>query len=349
MVGDKVDQFQEDYQVLVSRVIIIIVNFRTADLVCDCLYSLSMDIRMLHGRVIIVDNNSEDGSVEFLSETIEKEGWEQWASVLPQDNNLGFAAGNNVAIQNILAQETPPDYVLLLNPDTLVIEGAVESLTRFLDEHPETGIVGAQLENENHVPESSARRYPSIWSEFESGARLGVLSRLLKNFRVAVPVTDFAFRCDWVSGAAMLIRRQVFENIGLMDEEFFLYFEELDFCHRAHSAGWHIWLEPAARVIHLEGRATGIQQARRRRGQYWYDSRRRYFLKHLGMLRWILADLLWGLGRLSLLLRTRLNLGGDISGDPLYYFRDLVWGDFYALLKGDAQRVRVSTHLQRYS
>ncbi len=350
MVGDKEEQLRKDMlDKFNRRLAIIIVNFRTADLVCDCLHSLSPEVKAAHDQVIVVDNNSEDGSVERLSAVIEEQEWEQWATVLPQDSNLGFAAGNNIAIRIFLAQETPPDYVLLLNPDTVVQGGTVKKLIRFLDEHPEAGIVGAQLENEDHVPQSSARRYPSVWSEFESGARLGVLSRLLKNFRVSLPMTNHASRCDWVSGAAMLIRRQVFDDIGLMDEGFFLYFEELDFCHRTHSAGWQIWLEPAARVTHLEGRATGIQQARKRRGQYWYDSRRRYFIKHLGMLRWILADFLWSLGRLSLLLRTWLNLGGDISGDPLYYVRDLVWGDFYAFLKGDAQRVSVAKHLQRYS
>ena len=140
----------------------------------------------------------------------------------------------------------------------------------------------------------------------------------------------------------MLVRRQVFESIGLMDEGFFLYFEELDFCQRASNAGWQIWLDPAARVTHLEGRATGIRQPRRRRGHYWYDSRRRYLIKHLGRPKWIMADLLWGLGRLSLLARTRFNLGGDISEDPLYLFRDLIWSDFCALMKGEARLVKTS-------
>lgn len=326
---------------------IIIVNFRTPDLVCDCLHSLSTEIKDTNGRVVVVDNNSGDGSVELLSATIEEQGWKHWVIVLPQDRNLGFAAGNNAALLHLKALEVPPEYVMLLNPDTVVHAGAVERLSCFLNEHPEAGIVGAQLENEDHAPESSARRFPSVWSELENGARLGVLSRLLKNYRVALPVADHAIRCDWVSGAAMLIRRRVFEQIGLMDEGFFLYFEELDFCQRASNAGWQIWLEPASLVTHFEGQATDIHQPRRRRGQYWYDSRRRYFIKHHGITRWILADLLWSFGRLNLMLRTRLNLGGDISGDPLYFFYDLVWSDLGALMNGDARRIRTSVKPQR--
>lgn len=320
------------------RSAIIIVNYRTASLVCDCLHSLYAGNEIHCSPVIVVDNDSGDDSVERLSATIKAQGWESWVTLLPQDSNGGFAAGNNVAIRCLLAQEVPTDYVMLLNPDTVIHPGAVARLALFLTEHPNVGIVGAQLENGNHILESSARRFPSVWSELDSGARFGLLSRLLKEWQVALPVTDRAHRCDWVSGAAMMIRREVFEQIGLMDEGFFLYFEELDFCQRTNNAGWQIWLEPASLVTHFEGQATGIQCARKRRGKYWYDSRRRYFVKHHGVMRWIFADILWGLGRLSLLLRTFLKLGGSVSSDPLYFFRDLIMGDLYAFISGDVWR-----------
>ena len=327
------------------RTAIIIVNFRTPDLACNCLHSLSSEVKVHSDHVIVIDNNSADDSIDRLSATIEDQGWKPWATLLPQDSNLGFAAGNNTAIRYLLGQEIKPDYVMLLNPDTMVHTGSIERLTRFLDEHHDVGIVGAQLENEDHVPQSSARRYPSVWSELESGARLGMLSTLLKKWQVALPILDVPCRCDWVSGAAMLIRRQVFESVGMMDENFFLYFEELDFCKRAHNAGWQIWLEPAARVTHLEGQATGIRQARRRRGKYWYDSRRGFFIKHHGIPKWMLIDLFWCLGRMSLLLRIRLNLGGDISCDPLYFFQDLLWGDLRAVMNGNVRRARMFRNL----
>ena len=322
------------------RIAIIIVNYCTPDFVCNCLTSLMSQVSPEKDCVIVVDNDSKDGSVDLIEKMIRINRFGHWVRLLPLSWNGGFAVGNNAAIRYLLAHESPPDYIMLLNPDTIVHGGAVEILAHFLDEHPEVGVVGAQLENENRKIEPSARRYPSMWSELDSGTHLGMLSRILNKWQVTLPVSNRAHRCDWVSGATMLIRRQVFEGVGLMDEGFFLYFEELDFCQRASGAGWQTWLEPAARVTHLEGRATGINLARRRRGEYWYNSRRRYFIKHHGILRWILADLFWSLGRLSLLVRTHLNLGGDITGDPLYYTRDLICGDLCALINGDAWRIK---------
>lgn len=323
--------------------VIIIVNFRTPKLVYDCLHSLWGEVQSTRSQVVVVDNNSADGSVEYLVAEIQRQGWGPWVSLLAQDCNKGFAAGNNAAIQFTLAHQKPPDYMMLLNPDTIIHAGAVKRMISFMDKHSNVGIVGAQLENEFRVPGSSARRYPSILGELDNGARLGMLSDLLKHWRVSLPVAGSAHRCDWVSGAAMMIRLKVIEQIGLMDEGFFLYFEEVDFCHRAHNAGWQIWLEPAALVTHLEGSATNIKQHRKRRGQYWFDSRRRYFIKHQGIPRWILADLLWAAGRLSLKARIFFKMGGETSGDPLYFFRDLIWGDLRAIINGEARQIALST------
>ena len=328
------------------RIAVIIVNYCTSCLVCDCLQSLAVEGEFLSRQVMVVDNASTDGSVEQLLKTISENCWEEWVTVLPQQYNLGFAAGNNAAVRYLIEHGPAPEFFLLLNPDTVVRPNALRRLAHFLDEYPEVGIVGAQLEDHAHRLQSSARRFPSVLSELEAGARLGLLSRLLKEHIVALPPAEKPHRCDWVSGAAMMIRRQVFEQVGLMDEGFFLYFEEVDFCQRVSSSGWQVWLEPAAKVMHLEGGATCIRQVRRRRGQYWYDSRRRYLIKNHGLLTWLMADLLWGLGRLSLLIRSRFGLGGDIAGDPICFFRDLVLGDLKALLNGQVWHLwRVANRL----
>jgi GT2 family glycosyltransferase len=314
---------------------IIIVNYRTDKLVADCLHSLYDANTPGHNRVVIVDNNSQDNSSERLASLIEKKQW-HWATLLPLDSNNGFAAGNNAGIRFLMQSAPLPDYILLLNPDTVVQKNAIKYLQEFLKKNTSVGVVGAQLFNDAGQPESSSRRFPSILSELESGARLGLLSRLLRKWQVALPVTQNAHQCDWVSGAAMMLRREVIEQIGMMDERYFLYFEEIDYCRRVTNQGWEIWLEPSSRITHLEGVATGIQTAQKRRPKYWYDSRRRYLIKHLGILQWLMSDSLWVLGRCSLLARKLLGFGGDFKADPQYFMRDLLWGDIYTLCSGKA-------------
>lgn len=316
------------------NVTIVIVNYRTADLVEQCLRSLRDEVAAIDAaRVVVLDNDSGDGSVERLRQVIAAKLWGGWAHVVPLERNGGFAYGNNAGIRIALDGERPSDFVFLLNPDTIVRAGAVEALANFMRERPEVGIAGSLLEDADGVTQRSARRRPSPLGELEAGARLGVLSRRLSNYIVAMPVENRPHRCDWVSGAALMLRREVIEQIGLMDEGYFLYYEEVDLCERARRAGWQAWFVPESRIVHLEGSATGINAARKRRPSYWYDSRRRYFVKFYGVAGLIVTDTLWAVGRASLLLRRLLRLGGSTAGDPRFYFYDLVFGDLGALFK----------------
>ena len=319
-----------------SRSWIVIVNYRTAALVIDCLHSLATQVADLAGgRLVVVDNASGDGSVEKLSAAIAREGWSSWAEVMPLDRNGGFSFGNNAGIRKALAATGSVDYLLLLNPDTITRPGAVKALVDFMDTHPRAGIAGSQLENASGGVDCSAHTFPSPLSELDAGARLGVLSRLLHRHVVSSPPRAVAHPCDWVSGASMIIRRQVVENIGWMDEGYFLYFEEADFCRRAQQAGWECWFVPDSRVMHLEGASTGIRAASKRRAGYWYDSRRRFFVKHYGIAGLVAADILWAFGRLSFLLRRGLHLSASRgNNDPKWFMFDLLWGDLMAVLSG---------------
>lgn len=321
-----------------KRVWTVIVNYRTADLAIDCLRSLSGQVGDLgDGRVMIVDNASGDGSVEQIEAAISREGWSGWAEVMPLARNGGFAYGNNAGICAALGAAHPPDYVLLLNPDTVARPGAIRALVDFMEAHPEAGIAGSLLENAAGRVDCSAHRIPSPLAELDGAARLGLLSRLLHRYAVSPPLRDEAHECDWVSGASMIVRRQVLEQIGPMDEGYFLYFEEVDFCCQAQAAGWSVWYVPESRVLHLEGASTGIRCAAKRRAAYWYDSRRRFFLKHYGIAGLLLADLLWAVGRLSFLARVGLGMtkqGGH--ADPKRFMFDLLWGDTRAILSGQA-------------
>ena len=155
--------------------------------------------------------------------------------------------------------------------------------------------------------------------------RLAAVTKLLDNYKVAPEVPPGPSRVDWVSGASMMVRRSVFDAIGLLDDGFFMYYEETDFCLRAMQAGFECWYVPASRIIHLVGQSSGVtgaNKAKKPRPKYWFDSRRRYFRKSMGAPKAIAADAIWlalyPLSRLHLLLR-RVP-----AGDPPGLYRDFI-------------------------
>lgn len=285
-----------------SPLLIVIVNYRTAGLVVDCLRSLSVELPRVPGmRVVVTDNASGDDSVQIIGKAIETLGFGDWATLLPLEHNGGFAYGNNEGIRYAEQQGGLPPYVLLLNPDTVVLENGVAALMSFMEQHPNVGIAGSRLENPDTTARHSAFRFASIASEFERGARLGLVTRLLRSKIVAPEIRNEQHQTDWVAGASMIVRKEVFDDIGLMDGEYFLYYEESDFCLLAHRAGWECWYVPESRVVHLVGQSTGVTGAKRNLKPlptYWYESRRRYFRKNYGGVYAVLTDLAWLAGHL---------------------------------------------------
>jgi N-acetylglucosaminyl-diphospho-decaprenol L-rhamnosyltransferase len=319
---------------------IVTINYRTADLVVESLRALEPQIDALAGgKVLVVDNASGDGSVDTITKAIDANNWGAWASVKAMTKNGGFAFGNNVGFTEAFAAKQHVDYVMLLNPDSAARLGAIQALVDFMDNHPEVGIAGSRLQNQDNGIEPSAHNFHSPVSELVEGARLGVLSRLLPKHEVTPAIADTPHQCDWVSGSSMMIRRQLIDDIGFMDEGFFLYFEEVDFFKRAANAGWQTWYVPESVVMHIEGASTGIKSTQRRPA-YWYNSRRRYFIKHYGVLGLILADALWSFGRFSFFIRRFLKLGAQSEiKDPKYYSFDLLWGDIKSILNSSVFRI----------
>lgn len=308
---------------------VVIVNYRTAGLAVDCLRSIAGEPGV---HAIVVDNASGDGSVDRLTSAIAREGWQGWASLLPLDRNGGFASGSNAGMRAAFRSPGQVDYVMLLNPDTVVRPGAIRALLDFMHAHPRAGIAGSRLENAAGTAEYAAHSAPSPIGELVSGARLGILSRMLQRYAVTQPAPGAAHECEWVSGASFVVRRQVLEQVGFLDEGFFLYFEEMDFCRRAREAGWQVWWVPQSRVMHLEGAATGIRDTAQRRPQYWYRSRQRYFVKHFGVPGLLAADACWAAGRASFVLRRTLGLASPRETlEPRGFARDLLWGDLRSL------------------
>jgi GT2 family glycosyltransferase len=305
---------------------VVIVNYRSAGLTIDCLASLREEIGAIPGsRVVLVENASGEG--DELARALDERGWRGWVELIEADRNGGFASGNNRAIEPAMASDDPPRYVLLLNPDTYIRPGAVRELLAFMDAHPGAGIAGSRLEFPDGQAQRSAFRFPSVLGELEGGLRLGPATRVLARWTVAPPVPEGLdpVPTDWVAGASMIVRREVFEAIGTLDESYFMYFEEVDFCRRAARAGWPCWYVPRSRVVHLVGQSSGVTdqaRARRRRPAYWFESRRRYFRRHLGRAGTAAADLLWILGFASYRLRRRLT--GRPDTDPEHLLRDFV-------------------------
>ncbi len=238
--------------------------------------------------------------------------------------NLGFAGANNAGIRAALA-EGRPEYFMLLNPDTLVRPGAFGTLRRFLEEHPEAACVGPRLEYPDGEPQLSAFGDHSPVSELLRGANIGLLARVFKRWQVYGEVQNAAHRADWLAGACVLLRTGVFEKIGLLDDGYFMYYEEVDFFRRARKAGLESWYEPAAHVVHLVGQSSGVTtdwSARRLPG-YWFDSRHRYFRKHFGYFGTLAADGAWLTGHLLMRIR-RLFTGVSHSAVARAETRDLL-------------------------
>ncbi len=298
-----------------TRVVVSIVAWKGADLTIDCLRSLEPEVASMPGmHVFVVDNASPDGAADRVAEAIAREGWGAWATLIRAAENRGFAAGNNIAIRAMQAQGATADHVLLPNPDTIVRPGAIRGLVEFAQAHPRAGIVGGRSEDPDTTPQMCCFRFPSATDEILGHVGIGVLDRLFHKRLARIGIPQEPVQVDWVSGAFMLIRKEVLEQVGYMDETYFLYFEETDYTRRARLAGWECWHVPQARIVHLVGQASGVtvrDQPRRRVPAYWFESRRRYFVLHRGRAYAALTDLavalVYPMGRVLDWLRRRPN------------------------------------------
>lgn len=317
------------------KLAVVIVNFQTGDLVVDCLHSLldHLDGLPPRSRVVVVDGSSADDSVQRIGTAIRENNWSDRADLLELSVNGGFAFGNNRGVEYIVADAGELEYVLFLNPDTVVRPRALHELLSFMARTPTAGIAGSLLEDHDATRQACAFRFPSVASEVESEARIGLVTRLLRPWRVVVDTSDAPVETPWVSGASMMVRWQVFQDIGMFDEGYFLYYEEVDLCRRAALRGWECYHVPQSRVVHLVGAATGVTSRTttpRRRPSYWHRSRQRYYRKHHGRLYLALADLGWVAGHLAwrakqLLLRRPNDAPPYLLGDFIRHSLAAQW------------------------
>jgi len=303
------------------KLLAIILNYKTAAMTLESLAALMRELATLpDARVTIVDNDSQDGSFERLARAVADSPWSDRVEVVASDYNGGFAYGNNFAIRRALAAGQAPDYFYLLNSDAFPDPGCVRALVDFLDAHPAAGIAGSYVHGPEPEPHKTAFRFPSVASELESTLGVGFVSRLLEPWIVALPLPTATRQVDWLAGASMLIRRAVVESIGLMDEAYFLYFEETDYCLQARRAGFTTHYVVESSVTHIGSASTGYKDKSRPTPTYWYASRRYYFLKNHGRAALWAANAVYLLG--GLLCRLRGRVGGRRSQDPARHLRD---------------------------
>lgn len=302
----------------------VIVTYKSAELTVNALRSINAERQGTPPRirVFVVDNAS--GDLPVVAKAIATNGWSSWVTLIEAPMNGGFAYGNNLGIDHSYAGN-PPDYVYLLNPDAEVRPGAIGTLAQFLETNPQVGIAGSSFENPDGSDWPIAFRFPTLLSEVLQGVSWGVLTRVLRQWEVPRYMGRSAERVDWICGASMMIRPTVLATIGGLDENYFLYFEETDFCYRASQAGFHTWYVPGSRVMHIMGQSTQVTDlrgGRKRLPSYWFDSRRRYFGVTFGMYHAMAIDLAACLAH-SLGLLKQMILGRRRAIVP-HFIRDLI-------------------------
>jgi GT2 family glycosyltransferase len=306
------------------KLLVVILNYRVTDLTIACLRSLAGRIERVPGaRVAVCENGTGGDAPERLRRAIAENGWGGWADLTVVYPNRGFTGGNNLVVRAAMASGDPPEYVLLLNADTIVEDGALESLVDFMDAHPQAGIAGSTLLSPEGVAQASPFRFMNLATELDHGLRLGIVSKLLSPWSLVPPKPTRARRVEWVSGASMILRCSMLARIGLLDEGLYTYFDDIDICLRAQRAGWETWFVPESRIVHLEGASTGVaDRLVKRRPDYWFQARRRFFLKNHGPLYTALADAAFIGGFAAWRLRRRVQ--GKPDTDPPRMLADAI-------------------------
>lgn len=299
----------------------VVVNFRTAEATIDGVRVLVSELAGARSpRVVVVDNDSRDGSYERLIQEFADPRWQGQVAVIASGHNGGYGFGINVGVRHLRGLPEPPAYVYVVNPDATIDPGALARLVTFMDQHPSTGMVGNRVYGDGDDSEVRAFRFPSVWGELELSAKTAVLTRLLRRHIVPM-LPDQSCEVDWVSGASMLIRRTVFDTVGLFDEGYFLYFEEVDFARRLRDAGWKVHYVDGAGLRHVGSLATGMADQTRPMPAYWFQARRRYFVKHHGPLYGAACDAAWLAGHALFVTKAKV-----LGRRPV--LRPRLWRDF---------------------
>lgn len=259
---------------------IVVLNFRTPDVTIDCLRSLAPECTARPGiKVVLLDNASGDDSVEKIRSAIAKEGWgTDWLEFRAGDKNLGFSGGNNLILRDELARADRPRFLMLLNSDTIVRKGCIERSLATLEKDRRIGAMSCMLRNSDGSVQNICRKFPHPAREVLRAFGLPWIAPALfgwadledKGWNRETTARDV----DWISGAFFLARSEALAQSGLLDEEFFFYGEDCEWCHRIWSNGWRIHFDPAGEIVHLGGASSDSTRVRNRQREMYVWSAR---------------------------------------------------------------------------
>jgi GT2 family glycosyltransferase len=264
---------------------VVIVSWNTRDLLRDCLRSIFQEARSTAFEVIVVDNASQDSTARMVATEFPR------VKLIVNADNLGFAAANNQGIR-----ESAGRYVLLLNPDTVVLDCAIDRCVSYADNHPDVGVVGCQVLLDDKTIQKTGFAFPSAWN---LALTVSGLSRAFPNSRVfGAPELQWWGRdderdLDVVSGMFMLIPRKAFDEVGLLDEDYFIYTEEADLCFRLARAGWRRVFVPSAKIRHVCGGSGSTAQASARMYVQIQKSNMVFFKKNRNRASWVAAKAIY--------------------------------------------------------
>ena len=259
------------------KISVVIVNYNVKYYVGQCIDSVRRALRGIDSEIIVVDNHSRDGSVDYLSKI-------EGVRIIESGHNLGFSKANNIAIRQSTAE-----YVLMLNPDTIVAEDAIRMIIDFADSHPQAGGIGVRMHNDwGTTARESRRGLPSPMTSFYK--IIGLSKRLPQHrkfgrYYMGWLPWDSPSRIEVVSGACFLVRRKALDEVGLMDEDYFMYGEDIDLSYRLLKSGWENWFVPAD-IIHYKGEST--QKTSFNYVHVFYNAMLIFMRKHYSHLSWLI-------------------------------------------------------------
>lgn len=312
--------------------VVSIINYRTGDMTINCIKSAIGALDGFSARIVVVDNCSNDGSAEQIERWLAEHDKTLPVTLVRSRTNSGFSGGHNQGLALFDA-----DYYLVLNSDALLRPDFFHTLQSATKLNPRIGLFAPTIEYDDGLRQVSCFRFPSPASELIRGANSGPITKLLSRYDVPLAVPPQDDQIEWASFACILLRSSMISEIGPMDEGYFLYFEDAEYCWRARKAGWRIAYVPDARAIHFRGGSGPVktlQTEKKRLPAYFYASRTRFLYQAYGRSGLVASNFLWLLGRG--LAQLRRLVGKKVPASNQREALD-IWTNFF--LPTDSDRV----------